>query len=120
MLVGPLEALCTLLPGESQGLCPIPADLREVRRSQGPGTEEKIRFMAPFTSPPPHKGSFKALASYTYRQAGGTWEPRLALQEQWERLRGWGLLGPCSCPPKPLPNSGARLPVLRLQAGYLP
>ena len=83
MLVSPLEALCTLLPGESQGLCPIPEDLQEVRRSQGPGTEEKIRFMAPFTSPPTHKGSFKALASYTHRQAGGTWEPRLALQEQW-------------------------------------
>ena len=62
--------------------------------------------MAPFTSPPTFKGSLKAMTGYTHWQAGGPWEPRLALQKQWERLRGWGLLHFCSSLPQPLPDSG--------------
>lgn len=52
--------------------------------------------MAPSRSPRPHKGSLKALAGYTHWQARGTWEPRLALQEQCKRLRAGvsGVLSP--------------------------
>lgn len=64
--------------------------------------------------PDPHR-VIGASAGYTHRQARGTWEPGLALQEQWERLRGWGLLGPCSSLLQPLPDSGSPLPVLSPQ-----
>lgn len=52
--------------------------------------------MAPSSSTRSPQKVVKALTGYTHRQARGTWEPRLALQEQWEKLRGYGLLGPCS------------------------
>lgn len=121
MMASPLEAL---LYSSSLGVLwtlPHPEDLQEVQRSQGPEMEGKeIGFMAPSSSPPYPQRVIQAFAGYTHRQARGTWEPGLALQEQWERLRGCGLLGPCSSLLQPFPNSGSRLPMLSLpQATYL-
>lgn len=57
--------------------------------------------MAPSPSsspaPPPPRKSIPWSPDVTHRQARGTGEPRLALKEQWDRFRGWGLLCPCSC-----------------------
>lgn len=98
----------------------LPHPLRTHRRSsEARALEQKEKRLGSWLLlqvPPPHKG----LPRYTHWQARGTWEPRLALQEQWEKLRGYGLLGPCSSLLQPLPNSGSRLLMLNpQQATYL-
>lgn len=71
--------------------------------------------MAPSSSTPSPQRVVRAFTGYTHRQARGSWEPRLALQEQWEKLRSYGPLGPRSSLLQPLPNSGSRLPTLSPQ-----